>query len=183
MSDLGLGNIITTPQQRDAIHIAVAPVTAAEDLSVGEDIGFIQPGDNENVGACRRGATRYAIGIVDPFLKAPVLKGEQFWMFLYPGSITSLRHDWTHPAFAEPKEKVVSERWLADFAQAIGVSYRGLIDAVPSWHNVGGGGVGAERLEGVEGFDIPAAFWTHYEIATGRSVPAENRGEFFSCSC
>jgi hypothetical protein len=29
-----------------------------------------------------------------------VKEGEEFWMFLPPGSVTGLRHEWTHPAIA-----------------------------------------------------------------------------------
>lgn len=102
MSDtLGLGKIITTEQHRDAIHVAVAPVIANRTLFPGQHIGFTAPGA-ETVD--ENGPN---IGIVDPFIVGRVQKGERFWMYLYPGSITSLRHDWTHPAFVPPVPSAV----------------------------------------------------------------------------
>lgn len=82
-------------RRRDAIHIAVAPVTAAERLTPGQHVGLVEEGNPELVGPCDDN-----IGIVDPFLVEGVEPGQRFWLFLYPGSITGLRHVWTHPAFA-----------------------------------------------------------------------------------
>lgn len=90
-----LGELITNNERRrDAIHIAVAPVTAGCDLSPGQDVGFIHENDLEKVGPSKN-----AIGIVDPFLKEPVLEGQRFWLFLYPGTVIGMRHYWKHPAF------------------------------------------------------------------------------------
>lgn len=84
-------------RRRDAIHIAVAPVTAAEPLQPGQHVGFVAS-DTEHVGTTD--SSDCHIGIVDPFLKQAVNKGERFWLYLYPNTVTSLRHYWTHPAFS-----------------------------------------------------------------------------------
>jgi hypothetical protein len=91
-----LGQIIEDgDRRRDAIHIAVAPVTAAVRLAPGQHVGLVQEGNLELVGPCD-----HNIGVVDPFLAEPVAPGQRFWLFLYPGTITGLRHVWTHPVFA-----------------------------------------------------------------------------------
>ena len=43
-----LGTIIGDGEKRDAIHLAVEPVVAAETLRPGEDVGFVEGG----VGGC-----------------------------------------------------------------------------------------------------------------------------------
>ncbi len=78
--------------RRDAIHVAVAPVEAAEELGPGRHVAL-------RAGKAVHATGDDGIGIVDPFLRAPVLPGQRFWLFLYPNTITSLRHVWTHPAF------------------------------------------------------------------------------------
>lgn len=89
-----LGKLIEDgDRRRDAIHIAVAPVTAAEKLRPGQPVGLVGD-DREMVGTCNN-----TLGIVDPFLVADVDEGQRFWLFLYPNTITGLRHVWTHPEF------------------------------------------------------------------------------------
>jgi hypothetical protein len=101
-----LGRLIEDGERRrDAIHIAIAPVTAADRLTPAQHVGLVHAGNVELVGPCD-----HNIGIVDPFLAEDVEPGQRFWLFLYPGTITGLRHVWTHPAFtaaaAAIKEKL-----------------------------------------------------------------------------
>jgi ABC-type nitrate/sulfonate/bicarbonate transport system substrate-binding protein len=85
-----VGKLIDSDARRDAIHVAVAPVEAAEDLQPGQHVGLV---------AGLASGTVAAIGVVDPFLTEAVRKGQRFWLFLYPNTVTTLRHVWTHPAF------------------------------------------------------------------------------------
>lgn len=151
---------------RDAVHVAVAPVWAAETLRPGDHVGLTSQTE-----AAMQGT--YPIGIVDPFLKRVVHKGERFWLFLYPGSITSLRHQWSHPAFAAENfvegTKESSVEWIEDFAEKNDVSYDDLVRAGRThWTN---GGCG---------FTVPDEFWTHWERVTGKRA---NRTDYFSCIC
>lgn len=111
---LNLGQIIIGPKSRDATHIAVLPVIAAENLKAGDHVGLSRKGE-----ACR---SADFIGIVDPFLKTKVLQGDKFWLFMYPNTITGLRHEWEHPVLAKIEkariedEKSDSIEWLKNYA-------------------------------------------------------------------
>lgn len=87
-----VGQKITGAAFRDAIHVAIAPVTAADTLEPGQHVGL--DGEGKATGK----STTY-IGITDPFLQERVYPGEMFWLFIYPNTVTSLRHAWVHPAF------------------------------------------------------------------------------------
>lgn len=93
-----LGKIIEPGEHavRDAVHIAVIPVTAEHDISPGTAVAvFHKP----EVGWEAYSVIEGEVGIVDPFLKDNVKKGEKFWLFLLPNTVTSLRHYWTSPNF------------------------------------------------------------------------------------
>lgn len=178
MTEPKFGHIITDQdcRERDAIHVATCAVTANERLSPGTHVGLLGKGSDT------AGTAGKHIGIVDPYLPGPVFPGDRFWLFLYPGSITSLRHAWTHPAFEErPAEaKSGSEAWLKDYAEGLRLSYADLMDGADYWLKCGGYLCDGGKLEGVSTSD---EFWSHYEIVRSLqpgSVPREN---FFTCSC
>ncbi len=177
MSDLNLGQLIQSQETvgRDATHVAVAPVIAAEGFRPGQHVGLLKDG--------RAVAGGDKIGIVDPFLKYPVKPGEKFWLFLYPKTITNLRHEWSHPAFDDNVVEVVkkekfcpSKAYLEFFASNIGVSYDNLMehcqDYLENGHDWRGG-------EGFEGVYVDDEFWDHYRVVTGKS----GSGNFFRCAC
>jgi hypothetical protein len=92
-------------QKRDAIHLATEPVFAGAKLYPGQDIGLGTDGKAYPEGVVY-GITK-PLGIVDPFLKLPVMPGEAFWLIVYPRQITTLRHTWEHPDFPAVAEKVL----------------------------------------------------------------------------
>ena len=195
MSDkLKLGQIITTEQFKDAIHVAVAPVTAGMPLLAGSHVLL-------DAGVAFQSNIK-AIGVVDPFLKTSVFKGERFWLFLYPGSITSLRHDWSHPSFSGPSEpprkhtKAESEAWLRDWikradcpdydtvmAAAVGAHVEPIEDYASGAYKIQDYGDGPRLyFSGRDAHsEIPTEFWDHVENVTGVKVPVRAVG--FSCSC
>lgn len=180
-SKLGLGQIIKTPQQRDAIHIAVMPIVAGASFKPGAHVGI------------HEGVARFTpnpVGIVDPFLKKGVHQGDTFWLYLYPGTVTGLRHMWSHPDIAEETptlsvtEMSESERWLRDFAGKIDQAYESLLDVCSSHCE---GAWGDYFCEGgrYEGYGTPKELWEHYFNVTGKKPKDSTYGTpgIFSCSC
>lgn len=177
MSDLNLGQLITDKQQRDAIHIAVAPVIAAEAMEPGQHIQLNHEGK-----AC---SGKEPIGIVDPYLKQDVMPGDQFWLFMYPKTVTNLRHEWNHPAFERKKnadmEKAIG--WMQDAASQLDISYNELIKAAISFQKTGDYlGLGFDTPELFYSTEGMETFWTHYETITGKKVGDKTAG-FISCAC
>ena len=112
-----LGMIHFKKEKRDAIHLAVEPVTASCRLHPGERIGIIDgyaypvgyhyiPQKDDvppsEGGVNRIGRSRVNVpyqGIVDPFLTTDVQLGDKFWFVMKPREVRSLRHVWEHPDF------------------------------------------------------------------------------------
>lgn len=187
MSDtLKLGNLVSPDNhgKRDAVHVAVAAVEAGENLKPGNHVGLSADG---------KAVIKQGIGIVDPFLKVNVKKGDKFWLYLYPGSITSLEHKWSHPSFTEKVEektntaKDSSEKWMRDWAMqhmsedyyGDGVRFtesRAYRQAVDAGHNMNVGPYESARDY------IDNTWWDHWEIITGCRRPHED-DRYFSCGC
>lgn len=179
-----LGTVIDDTQKRDAIHIAVEPVVAGENLAPGEHITVKD-------GVATSTEDGQGLGIVDPFLTKKVRKGERFWFLMYPRMVTSLRHVWAHPAFSDEvgttahaapavTSKETAEKWIRACAEGCNVSFGVMLDAAENWIEHEDYHTGGHELEGVV---VPDEFWPHYEVFTGKTVPMAKRGSFFSCSC
>jgi hypothetical protein len=190
-----LGTIITEGH-RDAIHLAVEPCIAAEVLHSGQHIGIVDGKATTK--------TDKLLGIVDPFLKTFVPEGGKFWLIVYPRTITSLRHVWSHPDFADVEKEEVStndlkessEQWLRDWCKNTddAPSYEDLLALIAGVGVVSDAeGYGGKRWRNEgdyllsrgsdAGGEIPNAYEVkhHIEIVTGKrilSMPA-----YFSCSC
>jgi hypothetical protein len=90
-----IGKLVDGDVERDAIHIAVAPVEAGDYLERGQHIRL------RNGKAVECDDDR-SIGIVDPFLAKMVEPGEKFFLFLKPNTVTDVKHQWSHPALDNP---------------------------------------------------------------------------------
>jgi hypothetical protein len=188
-----LGTIIDETGRRDAIHLAVEPVVAGETLRPGDDVGFLPDGT-----AGTNAST--LLGIVDPFLKAKVKKGQRFWLVVYPRKITSLRHVWEHPAFhpslgaqADVVDVVrprISKRdavaWFQVFSKRHRIDYYTALQAGRDW-------VESEEYftqqdseslrSAMEDDSTRVEFWENFEVITGLKVAEDRKGIVFSCSC
>jgi hypothetical protein len=173
-----LGTIIGPNEKRDAIHLAVLPVMAGARLYAGQSIstkdGIATPDPN-------------GIGIVDPFLAAAVQPEERFWMVIKPRLITSLRHVWTHPAFPDEAgvgspdtEKAAARAAIEVIASSCDIGADEMIEGANRYLDRGDYLCEGGRWEGVY---VPDEFWPHFETLTGRKVPSDQQGSFFSCSC
>lgn len=91
-----LGRLTNSSAKRDALHVAIAPAECYEDILMpGERVG-VNPYDSTQAG---KGWT--PCGIVDPFLTEPVRKWQWFNILIDPGTVTNLRHQWSHALFSD----------------------------------------------------------------------------------
>lgn len=206
-----LGKIITEngPEvRRDAVHIAIIPMIADEELNAGDSVALTA--DRQR--AFRRSRTLHkwdnqkqesydiplagAVGIVDPFLLDSVKQGERFWLLIFPGQVTTLQHHWTHPAFIldfvkdapAPAEvvpdKAESERWLRAYALRYWQysepedGYRKLLEQMAN---------GTPTYEGTDmhsrgDLNDAEELRRHAEIVLGKKINYDEF-EYFSCTC
>ena len=175
-----IGKPIVGVAHRDAVHIAVVPVIAGMNLKPGERLillgnkAYVAMGDEP-------------VGIVDPFLEDNVQEDEPFWMFMFPNTVTELRHDWSHPGVSPEVEitgdRAESEKWLSDFANKYGMDYATMIHEAQYvgyivTHDVGD----IHSWDEVE--EDRNVFFDHLEVVLGRKFDSHHRGETeLSCSC
>ena len=168
-----------TLAHRDAIHVAVFPVFADEDLVAGDRVALVEGTTDRVVKSSK------PLGIVDPFLdpRWQPKKNQRFYLFLLPNTVTGMRHEWRHPSFPsvspDADAKAASIEWMQDAAERLGVDYEDLIGDSEL--------VRGDYINNGEGirnrwYEIQEAFWKHREIITGEVVDEDSRGGF-TCSC
>ena len=195
MNQPEVGKLIEGEAQRDAIHVAIAPVVAGQTLRAGMHV-YLKNGvalangyGLSQWGPVPDGKTN-TVGIVDPYLgKDDLNPGDRFYLFLYPGSVSSLRHDWVHPDFPS-EDYAYSKKWLEEFANGLedepwdweehkpaeGSPYDLLMkDAA---HFLKEGFIYYGRSENTR---LPEGFWKHYKIITGEEAACE--AEYLPCRC
>jgi len=178
-----LGELPLANSRRDAVHIAVYAVKAAEDLLPGARVRVSLYSRNEP--NAWLAYDEQEDGVVDPFLLQPVKEGEWFWLMLFPGSIVGLRHDWTHPVF--PSETATSienaessEKWLRAYALRYRTAYDSMVNGAKRGEWVGfGDDNGPPQYRGAE-----VEFWHHMEVLTGQKFGKAHRDKTsFNCAC
>lgn len=189
MSIETLGKLISENERRDAIHVAIAPVLATEKLFPGQPISVVK-GESSSA--------EPHIGIVDPFLKGGVFPGQRFWLFLYPNTVTGMRHHWSHPAFseedaAEPSsgtawEEMLNEsrEWIQSFANEAGLSFDEIVDIGVNYIDSGEFHTEyhTERSRDAALDRNPEEFWHHIHILTGKKIPEDDKDDMpFNCTC
>jgi hypothetical protein len=185
-----IGQLLRGDEQRDAIHIAIMPVIAAEELQAGDSVAFVY-GTTNQVKRCDPAYALQPVGVVDPFFTGHywIEKGSKVWLFLKPGTITGLRHEWTHPDIDNPpRPKNEHENWLRAFADRWSFVYDDMISAASSprsdeWGNY----ITAQGRDLHSATELGAdhdLFWEHLQALTGQTFDGEHREKFvWSCTC
>lgn len=179
----GLGyKIVSGITERDAVHVAIIPCEAGESLGPGTKV-FV---DRDDGGCAKRAFITPAVGVVDPFLSEVVNRGERFWLMLFPGTITSLRHEWSHPVFpiGESDEVVQeSKAWLSELADRSNISYEELIEMAVEGEDIYlRAETPCDELRNSDSARVE--FWRNVEIVTGRWFSVDHiANAYFTCGC
>lgn len=86
---------------RDATHIAVIKCEAVEELLPSQGVYIHCSYSGEYQAWRSNDYGRPKVGIVDPFLAKKVNVGDYFLVVLTPGTVTGLRHTWSHPTIGD----------------------------------------------------------------------------------
>lgn len=184
MSDIDLTRPPEPGAERDAIHVAVLPVIAGEGMYRN---GKVRLAD---CGTAYRGEYNDCIGVVNPFRDGRVEKGDRFWLFLTPNTVTGMRHHWKHPVVdREIPPRDEHEQWLRDFSSRWNFNWDEMIQAAMSSEDYDS----YERIITAVGHDLHSPeelgedlrlFWYHMEKFTGEDFSEAHRsGVHWSCTC
>lgn len=184
-----IGKLLSENEKRDAIHIAILPVVTAEDLQPGDHVS-IRYGTNQVEHTPTSLKSDNRVGIIDPFLNLRVVpKGSRVYLFLYPNTVTGMRHEWSCPAvdgtttLSPPEDdKEEHEKWLRNFAKKWNYDYDELtIDAQKDGGHIVAGSTSSSPEDMGSDYE---EFWDHLEALAGQKFNAHHRGCItWSCAC
>lgn len=163
------GKKLDGPGLRDAVHVACIPAKAGTRLVPGDRVELLN-------GEAVRSST--PIGIVDPFLDEMVQYQDWFWLLLLPGTVTGMRHEWSHPSFDTIPDNNIIER----VATICGYTPERLLEIAMEYSESGQFEMdNSEDYKEVSG-DMWVEFWKEFNRITGKSEDV-NSWAPFTCSC
>lgn len=183
-----IGQLLKGHEQKDAVHMAIVPVIAGEYIAPGSKVALVIDTTDQVENAECAVRTVKPIGVLDPFLEQGANKGDRCWLFLYPGTVTGMRHEWRHPAFKdttqEQADKSESVAWLRDFADKWNFDYDDMIENAQQHEGyIVAGGIDLHSRGELDAGD-EENFWYHIEVLTGFKATPDHRESFgWSCSC
>lgn len=144
-----LGTTPSATEQRDAVHVALLVVRADVPLRPGEKVRLLrkakpsgaflygneiplvtslnEPPEDALAFGVGEVEAYESVGVIDPWRPELVGPGELTWLLLNPGTVTGLRHHWSHPIIdgkaAGPETTTVdeAEAEMVPLLQGLGV--------------------------------------------------------------
>ena len=179
---------------RDAVHVAVICAVANCTLNAGEPVVY----KDGKAQLCTSWNEEISVGIVDPFLKEVVREGQKFWLFIKPRTVTSLKHDWDHPAIPADirtrrkteaqitQERNEAEEWLKNWAKREHADWDEVLAEIKSELIMKANNTATIDCVsyGTGSTDIPqpaTEFWKKVSLVVG--VEIVDAPNYFSCSC
>jgi hypothetical protein len=186
MNNVKLGNSPSRSSTRDAIHVAIIPITVEERCNPGDHVS-IQKTKNHWTGyeaynPRKNRHPRHTVGIIDPFKSTPVLPNESTWLVLYPDTVTGMKHHWEHPSFEPQNTESLDVEWMKIQCEELGIEYNDLM--APDHPIKQGEYICTFNNEDAQDHyrTIYNEFWACLERLTNRNYDDTDRGGF-SCSC
>ena len=151
---------------KDAVHVAIVSVRAAERIELGARCSLNKYNEavNDSKGP----------GIADPFRKEEILTGVNFLMLMNPDEVDNVQHYWEHKKlkFEAPTREIEYDYTLSQTAKLYKVTYQELMEAATLVLNNDqsteySGTLTEEELDAInENFDR-YDFWTSYAAEVG----------------
>lgn len=106
---------------KDAVHCAIVSVRAG---------ATIQPGQRCKINEFGEAIPGNGPGFANVFMTNQVLTGEFLWLMMHPNEVESVLHTWEHKDDFIPKRDIAYNNTLLEYAEAYGVTYQQLMDAL-----------------------------------------------------